>query len=95
MNGSYILADTPEERLAIAVVSANELYFRLHPMGVLPGYGFYEDFLAPFLTREILNAQLEQLHSGAADKAAVERELAKKIMEANALIEKRLHLEHL
>lgn len=92
MNGSYAQAKTDLQRIAIATVSANELYFKLHPKGVMPGYGFYEDFLEPFIERialaarqEVLQTQLESLHDRIVRQgiAKLELELNEKLMELN------------
>lgn len=68
MNGSYSLADSPSERMAVAVVSANVAYFEKHKEGISPGYGFYAEFLKPFIEREIVQARLDQLHSDKRDE---------------------------
>lgn len=92
MNGSYAQAKTDLQRIAIAAVSANELYFKLHPQGVTPGYGFYEDFLEPFIERitlaahqEVKQAQLESLHDRIIREgvAKLELELTQELMEIN------------
>jgi hypothetical protein len=94
MNGSYGQAKTDAERIAIAAVSANELYFKLHPRGVMPGYGFYEDFLEPFVEQIRLQARLDALHDRNLREgvAKLERELNEKLMETNTQIEKRLRI---
>lgn len=61
MNGRYRLAETPEERIAIAVVAALHRYFLEHPQGVAPGQHFLADFLKPFLERETVAARLDEL----------------------------------
>jgi hypothetical protein len=62
MNGSYSLADTPADRIAVAAVSANVAYFERFKEGVSPGYGWYADFFKPFIECEIKQALLNRLH---------------------------------
>ena len=91
MNGAFQHADTPEERLGIAVVTANEAYDKAHPQGIRPGYGFYAHFLGPFLRREVLLELQEWRRKGVRLDAAVERDIAQELMELNHEIEDRLH----
>jgi hypothetical protein len=91
MNGAYALADTPEERLAIAVLSANEQYDKAHPQGVRPGAGFYRNFLAPFLRKEVLLEIRMRRKKGLLARAELEMEDEKELMEVNQQIEDLLH----
>lgn len=67
MNGRYALAQTPLERLAIAVVKANEVWRTRHPDhfrdGLLPSQGFYQEQLLSYLEREKQEVQLECIHT--------------------------------
>lgn len=80
MNGRYGLADTPEERIAIAVVSALHAYFQQHPQGVAPGQGFLADFLRPFIQREIKEGFLMELHDHNKRIAVREREIVQELL---------------
>jgi hypothetical protein len=82
VNGRYGLAESPEERIAIAVVSAIHFYFQQHPQGVAPGQGFLSDFLKPFIDREISEGRLDELHRRLTTVAPREREL---LLELQAL----------
>lgn len=99
MNGRYRLADTPEERIAIAVVSALHRYFVEHPQGVAPGQHFLSEFLKPFLERETTAARLDELMRKSASHAierrlsgqARELELGKRILELIMECDKRVY----
>lgn len=60
MNDQYVLADTPGERIAIAILVA----IKNQPSDVSAGEKkeFYRDFIEPFLQRELRQAQLDELH---------------------------------
>lgn len=62
MNGRYALARTRGERMAIAVVAANQDFVQAHGSGKLPTAEFYEDYLEPFIERELRQAQLDEIH---------------------------------
>jgi len=87
VNGRYLLADSPKERIAIAVVAALHSYFKQHPKGVAPGQHFLADFLEPFIEREMVGRALEELHR---DHAGRELELVKKVQELIELCAKRI-----
>ena len=63
MNGRYALTQDSVERIAIATVAAWHEYFKQNPNGVMPGQGFLTDYLKPFVERERLEAQLNELHA--------------------------------
>lgn len=74
MNGRYALAETPHDRLAIAVIAANLAYFREYPSGVAPGQVFLSEYLKPFIERELLEARVDELHERL-EKTIAPREL--------------------
>lgn len=90
MNGRYALAQSPEERLAIVMVSAIHAYFVRNPHGVMPGQGFIMDFIKPFVDRELTEARMAELHSGLKPTAVRERELAESLKRILAECEKNL-----
>ena len=75
MNGRYALAETPEERMAIATVAAIHSYFQQHPQGVAPGQGFLADYLKPFIERELLETRLDEHRLARFGKSGRQREL--------------------
>lgn len=81
MNGRYGLVTTREERIAIAVLAAQAAYKEEFPLGVAPGVTFLASFLKPFLDRECMEAQLEELHRPARILAPRERMLAQELTE--------------
>ena len=91
MNGAFQHAETPEDRLAIAVVTANERYDKAHPQGIRPGYGFYAHFLKPFLRREVLLELRSLRQTLVRIDAEKELEIARELMALNVEIEERLH----
>lgn len=62
MNGRYVLAKTPEERIIIAIVSIQHEFFRLHPTGIMPDYAFLLEHLKPFIDVELVAAELKGVH---------------------------------
>ena len=92
MNGSYSQAKTNAERMAIAAVAANALYFRLNKRGVVPGYGFYEDFFEPFAEEIELLAQKTAIHDKIIREglAKVEVEIEEKLIKIRERIKERL-----
>lgn len=95
-NRSYILAETPTERIAIAVANANDVWRDTHPDASMPNEAFLEDYLDPFVECEVLTARLGQSRKEQ-DLVTIrdEHEMAHKLMLIKAVIEKRLRLEHL
>lgn len=75
MNGRYAHAETPEARIAIAAIAANNAYFKQFPDGVAPGQVFLEEFLKPFVQREIFEARLFEMHAGAERIAPKEKQV--------------------
>jgi len=92
MNGSYIYADSPEERIAIAIVSCNEDERIRNPKGVLPGYDTYKEWMKPFIEREIIHALLQKIHEGTKRNVISEAELAARLVMVNKSVQERLHL---
>lgn len=61
-------AEDPEERMAIAVVSAVHFYFVQHPQGVAPGKTFLAEFLKPFIDFERADAALAEHQRGGGER---------------------------
>lgn len=95
MSGSYILAESPEERIAISVINANKRWQAHHGTGY-PTSEYYQRLLGPFIRKEILVAQLGVMRK-AKDELThkVESELAHQLMRENAEIEQILKDEHI
>jgi hypothetical protein len=87
VNYQYIIAETPEERVAIAVVAAIHAYFKQHPAGVTPSRHFFAEFLKPFIEREMETRALDELHR---DHAGRELELLSKVKELTSVCSKRI-----
>lgn len=93
MNGRYHVAETPEDRIAIAVIAAERKYRLEFPQGVTPGQVFYADFLRPFIERELLAAKLAELHKiSAVQIRERERELANALAVISAECQERINL---
>jgi len=90
MNGRYALADTPEDRISLAVVASIHAYFQQHPNGVLPGQTFLSQFLKPFVEREALEVELRILQGRTAHR---EREILQNLARLRAECEKRANHE--
>ena len=93
MNGSYLHADGPHERLAVAFKSCLELYFSQHPthryMGFSPDYSHIATFMKAFVNLELNIARLEE-HRGGQDIRC--EELAANIREDHREIARMLNL---
>lgn len=81
MNGRYGLVTTREERLSIAFIAAQHAYAKEFPLGVAPGVTFLSAFMKPFIDRECLQAQLDELHRPARILAPREWELTRQLSE--------------
>jgi len=92
MNGNYIYADSPEERIAVAIVSCNEDERIRNPKGVLPGYDTYKEWIKPFIEREIIHALLQKIHGGIKGIVENEAELAARLVVVNKEVQTRLNL---
>ena len=93
MNGRYHVAETPQDRLAIAVIAAARKYEKEFPNGVAPGQVFYADFLRPFIERELLAARMDELHKLSAQQIRHrERELAESLAAATSECQARINL---
>lgn len=76
MNGRYSSADTPQARIAIAVIAGTHEYFRQNPNGVTPGATFLTEWLEPFVELERVDAVLEVVHGVLLEEGRVrERDL--------------------
>ncbi len=77
INGArWAHAESPEDRIAIAVIAGTAEYFRKHPEGVAPGAVFLAEWLKPFLELESLDVRMDELHRIQTDKIrGREREL--------------------
>jgi len=76
MNGRYGLAQTPWERVAIAMIAAIGSYFRENPRGVMPGQGYLASFIKPFLELEFVKHDIEKAIKANKPRAEVELDLA-------------------
>lgn len=96
MSESYILAETPEERIAIATINANKRWRQQHPAMDFPTVEFYTQLQGAFIHKEILTAQLGVMRK-AKDELThkVESALAHQLMRENAEIEQILKEEHI
>jgi hypothetical protein len=65
--------------MSIAVVSAYNTYFREHPLGVSPSYGFLQEFLKDFVDCELLQKELDMLHGDWQTLAKREREMLERL----------------
>lgn len=90
MNGRYHLAESPEERLSIAVVAAIHRYFVDHPSGVAPGQHFLMDFLKPFVDRELSQARLDEAKRSHSTNVTREVELNETIRALSAQCDKKV-----
>lgn len=81
MNGRYGIATTREERIAVAVLAAQNAYRKEFPNGVTAGVVFLSSYLKPFIDRECLQAQLDELHRPARILAPRELDLTKQLQE--------------
>jgi hypothetical protein len=79
VNGRYGHAETPQDRIAIAVIAATNQYVAENPQGIAPGQVFLAEFLQPFIERELSTARLDELHSRVSAIAPRERELVEKL----------------
>jgi len=64
--------------MAIVFVKAVGAYFNKHPRGAMPGYGFFSDYLEPFLEYEFTRYEIDVMLRRNQTRAEVERELAVK-----------------
>ena len=64
MNGSYLNARGPTERIAVAFKSCLELWFHDNPThryaGIIPTYGYFEKFIDSFVMWERAEAALAE-----------------------------------
>jgi hypothetical protein len=90
VNGRYGLVTTREERLAIACIAAQHAYKKEFPQGVAPGVTYLAAFLKPFLDRECLQSQLDELHRPARIIVPRERELVQQLTELIAACNKKI-----
>ena len=91
MNSRYAHAETPQERIAIAVVAAQHAYQQEFPNGVSPGAVFLEQFLEPFVEREVLQSYIDGLHRRMRDAGSHEMEVLNRLQKATHLCEIRVN----
>jgi hypothetical protein len=89
VNGRYSMAETPEDRIAVAIAAAERKYRQEFPHGVTPGQTFLAGFLRPFIERELLAARVDELHRMTSAKTR-ERELVEALHAATAECQERI-----